>query len=140
MYSKPKGIIFLFELVVHGIGVQEYRTPRLLVLADYNSFLIYICYGQSRKIREVCGNLFRCSLPLCVATLCERFLSWWFCIFDWVLLLVLCDFGLSCKYIKYLFGSSFVLVSLENFVEAFWLLWICGVAPLLWCGAGSLVP
>jgi hypothetical protein len=52
----------------------------------------------------------------------------------------LCDFGLSSKYIKYLFGGSFVLVSAESFVEALWLLWICGAASLLWCGAGSLVP
>ena len=37
MYSKPKGVIFLFELVVHGIGVQEYRTSRLLVLAYYDN-------------------------------------------------------------------------------------------------------
>ena len=79
------------------------------------------------------------SLSLCVSTLCERFLSLWCCIFDWVLLLVLCDFGLSSEYIKYLFGGSFVLVSTESFVEALWLLWICGVAPLLWGGAGSLV-
>jgi hypothetical protein len=37
VYSKPKGIIFLSELVVHGIGVQEYRTSRLLVLAYYDN-------------------------------------------------------------------------------------------------------
>ena len=84
--------------------------------------------------------LFRCSLSLFVATLYERFLSWWCCIFDWVLLLVLCDFSLSSEYIKYLFGGSFILVSAESFVEALWLLWFCGAASLLWCGAGSLVP
>jgi hypothetical protein len=90
--------------------------------------------------KRLCGNLFRCSLSLFVATLCERFLSWWCCIFDWVLLLVLYDFGLSSEYIKYLFDSSFALVSAESFVEVLWLLWICGVASLLWCGVGSLVP
>jgi hypothetical protein len=52
----------------------------------------------------------------------------------------LCEFGLSSEYIKYLFGGSFVLVSAESFVEALWLLWICGAASLLWCGVGSLVP
>jgi hypothetical protein len=51
----------------------------------------------------------------------------------------LCDFGLSSKYIKYLFGGSFVLVSVESFVEAMWLLWICGAASLLWYGESSLV-
>ena len=98
---------------------------------------------QSKKkkdIERLCGNLFRDSLSLFVATLCERFLSWWCCIFDWVLLLVPCDFGLSSEYIKYLFGGSFVLVLAESFVEVLWLLWICGAASLLWCGAGSLVP
>ena len=52
----------------------------------------------------------------------------------------MCDFGVSSEYIKYLFGSSFVLVSAESFVEVLWLLWICGVVSLLWCGADSLVP
>ena len=79
------------------------------------------------------------SLFVC-CNLCERFLSWWCCIFDWVLLLLLCDFDLSSKYIKYLFGGSFVLVLAKSFVEALWFLWICGVASLLWCGVGSLVP
>ena len=80
--------------------------------------------------------LFRCSLSLFVATLCERFLSWWCCIFDWVLLLVLCDFGLSSEYIKYLFGGSFCFGfsrELCRSIVASLDLW-CSVFALVWCG------
>ena len=86
--------------------------------------------------KQWCGNLFRCSLSLFVATLCERFLSWWYCIFDWVLLLVLCDFGLSRKYIKYLFGGSFCFGfsrELCRSIVAFLDLW-CSFFALVWCG------
>ncbi len=48
MYNKPKGILFLFDLVVHRIAVLEfnriweYGTSRLLVVADFENSLRYI--------------------------------------------------------------------------------------------------
>ena len=60
----------------------------------------------------------------------------WYCIFDWVLLLVPCDFGLSRKYIKYLFGGSFCFGfsrELCRSIVAFLDLW-CSFFALVWCG------
>ena len=61
-------------------------------------------------------NLFSCFLSLCVATLCDGFLSWWCPIFGDSL-------DLWCSFFALVMG----------------ILWICGVASLLWCVAGSLV-
>jgi hypothetical protein len=66
-----------------------------------------------------------------------------YCIFDWILLLVmcdfgllLCDFGLSSKYIKYLFGGSFCFGFSREFCRssvASLDLW-CSFFTLVWCG------
>ena len=90
------------------------------ILAEFNNVTLHIyiyIYKVLFLVLNMDANLFSCFLSLCVVTLCDRFLSWWCPIFGDSL-------DLWCNFFALVIG----------------ILWICGVASLLWRVAGSLVP